>query len=46
MPSAFHDMDSPGFPGGRRAVWELLHQSPAEFALHAHVDGLVVSQRL
>lgn len=43
---AFHDTDSPGFPGVQRAVWELLHQSPAEYALHAHVDGLVVLQRL
>lgn len=46
MPAAFHDTDSPGFPGVQRAVWELLHQSPAEYALHAHVDGLAVLQRL
>lgn len=43
---AFHDTDNLGFAGVQRAVWEILHHSPTKYTLFAHVDGLVVLQRI
>jgi len=43
---AFHDTDEPGFAGVRRAVWEQLNAPNSPWALWAHVEGLVVLQKI